>query len=155
MRLKDLLGKKSEPDVPTGRLITAADAHVFGAAPAPVAPHPPPLAHDPASCSETSPKQPSAAKAGLRTSAPDSLADAFARLLAAEQGEAPPPASPPPFPSLPPRLSDEDVERISARVAERFAEGPLRADVQRVVADVAERLVREEIARIRRAAESE
>jgi hypothetical protein len=53
------------------------------------------------------------------------------------------------------RLSDADIERLSARVAERFAAGPLRDEVRRIVAEVSERMVREEIARIRHVAESE
>lgn len=51
-------------------------------------------------------------------------------------------------------LSDADVERIAARVAERLLQGPMADRVARVVADVAERLVREEIDRIRAAARS-
>ena len=49
-------------------------------------------------------------------------------------------------------LSDADVERIAARVAERLLRGPMTDTVTRVVAEVSERLVREEIARIRAAA---
>ena len=40
------------------------------------------------------------------------------------------------------------------RVAERLGSSSLAADIQRIVADVSERLVREEIERIRQAAES-
>jgi hypothetical protein len=130
VRFKDLLGRKPEPDVSTGRLITTPAAPVEGRTSAPASAH-----QD---------------QGELRRDRPDSLADVFAHLLAAEQGESPPPPA-----RLPTRLSDEDVERISARVASRLADGPLRADVQRIVGEVAERLVREEIARIRGAAESE
>ena len=80
------------------------------------------------------------------------VADRFALLLAEEQGEAPVVA---PAAALPaPPLTDRDIDRIALRVAERLAETPLAADVQRIVAEVAERLVKEEIQRIRLAAES-
>ena len=135
MRFKDLIGRKSEPEVSPGRLVTTPAA--------PAAPNPP--AH------RTAPGAPIApiAPATPAPRAPEPLADLFARLLATEQGEPLPPQS-----SLPIRLSEADVERIAARVAERVA-GPLREDVRRVVGEVSERLVRAEIARIRGAAESE
>jgi hypothetical protein len=80
------------------------------------------------------------------------VADRFALLLAEEQGEAPvvARAAAPPAPTL----TDRDIDRIALRVAERLAETPLAADVQRIVAEVSERLVKEEIQRIRKAAES-
>ena len=59
----------------------------------------------------------------------------------------------PPSPPVGP-LSDADVERIAARVAERLLQGPMADKVARVVAEVSERLVREEIDRIRAAARS-
>ena len=51
-------------------------------------------------------------------------------------------------------LSHADVERIAARVAERLLQGPMADTVARVVAEVSERLVRDEIDRIRIAARS-
>jgi hypothetical protein len=84
----------------------------------------------------------------VRREQPESLGDVFARLLAAEQGEPPPPPGSVPF-----RLSDADVERVAARVVERF-DATLRDEVRRLVAEAAQRLIREEIDRIRRAAES-
>ena len=130
MRFKDLIGKKSEPEVPSDRGATT---------PAPRdAPVP-----------RTDPVAPSTASAPVIPVAAGSLADLFSRLLAAEQGEpAPPPAT------VSTRLNEADVERIAVRVAERF-EGALRDEVRRIVAEVTERLIREEIARIRRAAESD
>jgi CheY-like chemotaxis protein len=71
-----------------------------------------------------------------------SLADAFAALLAAEQGA---PAAA--VPLVPERLDDETLELIVARVIERMS----RDTVSDVVARVAERLVREEIERIKNA----
>ena len=89
--------------------------------------------------------------------APDSgrsiIADAFSALLAAEQGE---PGV------LPPRLrgngsgpavTDTMIEDVARRVIERLALGSsdqMQAMVKEVVSSVAERLVREEIDRIRR-----
>jgi CheY-like chemotaxis protein len=90
--------------------------------------------------------------------APESaVADAFAALFAAEQGEPLPlpPAEPQPAFSAEQAaltLSDEVIERIAARVADRLTEGLLGQTVSRVVTEVSERLVREEIARIRSAA---
>ncbi len=73
-------------------------------------------------------------------------------LLAVEQGETTLP--PPPAVDRDTALSDEDLDRLARRVAEHLASSPLAADVQRIVAEVSERLVKEEIARIRKAAES-
>jgi hypothetical protein len=80
-----------------------------------------------------------------------SLSDAFEALLSVEQGYAAPAASAatPPAPAAPAVvLSDEALELVVERVLER-----LTADaVRETVVDVAERLVREEIARIKNAA---
>jgi hypothetical protein len=48
-------------------------------------------------------------------------------------------------------LSDADVERIAARVAEQIVRGPMADVVTRIVSEVSERLVREEIERVRAA----
>lgn len=90
-----------------------------------------------------------AAVAALKASSESAVADAFAALLAEEQGEPPPPQveSPGSF-----DLSDDAIERIAARVADRLTQGLLGETVSRVVTEVSERLVREEIARIRAAA---
>ena len=73
------------------------------------------------------------------------LASAFAALLAAEQGQAPA-ASPDAF--APPQISDEVIEDIVQRVIARMADGPMR----QTVLETAERVVREEIDRIKREA---
>lgn len=75
------------------------------------------------------------------------LADAFDRLFAEEQGESP--ASPfgGPF-----GLSDADLDRVAARVFDRLSRGPMTENVRRIVVEISERLIREEIARIREAA---
>ena len=62
-------------------------------------------------------------------------------------------------PTTPPAatLTDAQIEDLVARVAERLADGvlgdELRDSVRRVVSETSERLVREEIARLRREAE--
>jgi hypothetical protein len=81
------------------------------------------------------------------------VADAFHALLSAEQGS---PAKPAAMPLVEPfAISDDAVERIASRVAERLSEGVFLETVRHVVEDVAERLVREEIARIRARAEEQ
>ena len=68
-----------------------------------------------------------------------SLADAFAALVAAEQGQS--------FTAAPQsaEVSDETIDEIVRRVIGRMSEQAART----TVADVAERLVREEIERIK------
>jgi hypothetical protein len=81
------------------------------------------------------------------------IADAFSALLAAEQGE--PGAA---FPRLPgngsaPVVTDSMIDDVARRVIQRLALGSsdqMQAMVREVVSSVAERLVREEIDRIRR-----
>jgi CheY-like chemotaxis protein len=77
------------------------------------------------------------------------IADAFSALLAAEQGE--PGATPVRFTLTPgaPTVTDELIDEITRRVVERLAPDALRAVIADVVSDVSERLVREEIERIR------
>ncbi|MFP5378186.1 MAG: response regulator [Vicinamibacteria bacterium] len=78
--------------------------------------------------------------------APPSVADAFAVFLAAEEAGS--------FgPSAKVEVTDELVDRVAARVAEKLAMGEMSAEVRAIVTDAAERLVREEIRRIRGAAE--
>jgi hypothetical protein len=81
---------------------------------------------------------------------PPSLVEAFAALLAAEQrigltpsaATVPPPSTTPAAPQGPP--SDELIEAVSRRVLARFSE-----ESRPTVLEVAERLVREEIERIK------
>jgi CheY-like chemotaxis protein len=86
-----------------------------------------------------------------------SLADAFAALLAAEQGEpsaagalwpatAPPVAAPPPA-----AVSDEVIEAITRRVLERLSDTVVRDAVSDIASKIAERLIQEEIERIKAA----
>ena len=72
------------------------------------------------------------------------LANAFAALLAAEEGQ---PVAEPAFGLLPaPRLGEDEIEQIVQRVIARLTDDTVR----RTVIDTAERLVREEIERIKR-----
>jgi hypothetical protein len=73
-----------------------------------------------------------------------SLAEAFATLLAAEHGQAITPTRRAAAPSAPP--SAEIVEDIVRQVLDRLQ----NEDMRQTVVDVAERLVREEIDRIKR-----
>jgi len=73
------------------------------------------------------------------------MADAFAALLALEQGQAPS-RLPDDWPST---LVDV-VEEIARRVAEQVAERVVRAVAPEIVSRVSERIVREEIERVRR-----
>ena len=95
------------------------------------------------------------------------VADDFAALLAFEQGEQPqPPAQSEPEPApvvvyaAPPEITDAMLEQIATRVAERLNTGLLNAmtatirdTVRAVVSETSERLVRDEIARIKGDAE--
>ena len=72
------------------------------------------------------------------------LANAFAALLAAEEGQ---PVAEPAFGLLPAtRLGEDEIEQIVQRVIDRLTDDTVR----RTVIDTAERLVREEIERIKR-----
>ena len=73
------------------------------------------------------------------------LANAFAALLAAEQGEVVPG---PPVAPAPLQVSEEMIEDIVRRVIARMADDTVR----RTVIETAERLVRDEIDRIKREA---
>jgi hypothetical protein len=79
------------------------------------------------------------------------LADAFAALLAAEHG-APQSAAAGTWPaSLPSAaaVSDELIENVTRRVLERLSDTSVREAVADIASKVAERLIREEIERIK------
>jgi hypothetical protein len=77
------------------------------------------------------------------------VADAFSALLAVEQGE--PGAAPVRLvmAQSSAELTDEVIEEITRRVIARLGPGAVKDVVSDVVAQVAERLVREEIGRLR------
>lgn len=76
------------------------------------------------------------------------LADAFAALLAAEQGRVASGVAGPSA-SAPPQVSDALVEEVTRRVLERLSSTLVRETVRDLVLQVAERLVREEIEKIK------
>jgi CheY-like chemotaxis protein len=79
------------------------------------------------------------------------LADAFAALLAAEQA-APSPTAAPMWPTLPQpaaTVTEDLVEKVTARVLDRLTDRVVQDAVAEKVSAVAERLVREEIERIK------
>jgi CheY-like chemotaxis protein len=83
------------------------------------------------------------------------VADMFAALFAAEQGEAVAPAAPhqaPSPPSGPATVTDSLVDEVTRRVVERLAPDVANELVAQIVSEVAERLIREEISRIKAAA---
>jgi CheY-like chemotaxis protein len=111
--------------------------------PAPVAEAPSPVAEVPAPAAATPVTQPEAV-AAAQPPVPihqiPTLADAFAVLLAAEKGEA--------VPSWP---ADDIVEQITKRILAQLSERLVRETVADVVNAVAERMIREEIERIKAA----
>ncbi|HXG88706.1 MAG TPA: response regulator [Vicinamibacterales bacterium] len=125
-----------------------APAPVASWAPAPVAPAPvapaPAASWVPAPVTAAAPAPSAVSAYGSNESA---VADAFAALLAEEQGE--------PLPVLPEDpnaafdLSEAAIDRIAARVVDRLTHGVMGETVMRVVSEVSERLVRDEIVRIR------
>ena len=88
-----------------------------------------------------------------------SIADAFAAILSAEQNAlgvrpawpAPavaPPAAAPPAP-VAPVITDELIDRIARRVIDQLSDRVVRETVASIASDAAERLVKEEIERIK------
>jgi CheY-like chemotaxis protein len=79
------------------------------------------------------------------------MADAFAALLAAELNEPPPPPGPSWHPPgvMSPAVTDDLVDQVTRRVLERLADRVVRDSIVDIVSKVAERLVREEIDRIK------
>lgn len=89
------------------------------------------------------------AQAAAASAAPSLIADAFAAILALEEGQ--PGAQPVRLVTgdAEPRITEALVEELTRRIIERLAPDAVRAVVADVVSEVAERLVREEIERIR------
>jgi CheY-like chemotaxis protein len=103
-------------------------------APAPRAPH------------DTAPApQPAATQAPGAPASARRLADRFETMLAVEQGELPPSALEPPVTGADAEL----VDRIARRVVEQLGDSAVRQLAAEIVSRTAERLVREEIDRIK------
>ncbi|MGE5244641.1 MAG: response regulator [Betaproteobacteria bacterium] len=78
-----------------------------------------------------------------------SLSDAFAALLAAEQGSPDAILRWPPSEPAAPTVPDDLIEDVTKRVLERLTDRVVRETASQIVPGVAERLVREEIERIK------
>jgi CheY-like chemotaxis protein len=115
-------------------------------------PLPPPLVPPPAPAAVAPPPPEPIAKEAA--SGRSIIADAFTALLAAEQGDTA--AAPPRLAgngSSPAVVTDAMVDDVAKRVIQKLALGSsdqMQSIVKQIVSDVAERLVREEIDRIRR-----
>jgi DNA-binding response OmpR family regulator len=97
----------------------------------------------------------SAVQESLEPTEPRNLvADMFAALFAAEQGESvePAPSFTPPRPESPAVVTDNLVDEVTRRVLARLAPDAADDLVVQIVSEVAERLIREEINRIKAAA---
>jgi CheY-like chemotaxis protein len=122
-------------------LVRPAPSNAAPARPAPPAPEATEAPRAP-----EAPEEPEAPEAPHPVkSSPSGLADTFATLLAVEQGELPPSAL---LPS--PRAGDDElVDRIARRVVEQLGDRAVRDLAADIVSRTAERLVREEIERIK------
>ena len=126
-------------------------APVSAAPPVSYAPPAPPPAPKPA---EAAPARPAPAPmaASPKPAPPPTLpplADAFAALLAAEQSS-PAPSSAPVWPATAPvAMTDDLVDQVVRRVLEQLSDRVMREAIGEKIAAVAERLVREEIDRIK------
>jgi CheY-like chemotaxis protein len=96
------------------------------------------------------PAAPPAPAAPARPAALPALADAFAALLAAEQGEVLA-ADAPAWPATAPSALDTDAltEEVTRRVLDRLSDQVVRETVAGIVSKVAEQLVRDEIDKIK------
>jgi CheY-like chemotaxis protein len=83
------------------------------------------------------------------------ILDAFHALLAMEQGEPRPAPRSQGSAASPAVVTDELVDEVTRRVVERLAPNAARDLVKQVVAEIAERLIREEITRIKAAADAQ
>jgi CheY-like chemotaxis protein len=107
---------------------------------------PPPAAMSPPPVVPTATPAPAAAPIpGPASTPPPSLVDAFAALLSAEQQLQIAPSAAPGHQGSAPVISDQVVDEIAKRVLARLSD-----QARPAVLDVAERLVREEIERIKR-----
>ena len=142
----DLTGDPKRPAPIEPRPIDLDPSHNFAPTPTPRAPAPPaPVGHampvsDDGIRPAPAPLEPASRLRGVGAAPVPALAEAFAALLSAEHGRAVSPSAMGP-------ASDDVVEDIVRRVIVRMGDRAVRE----TVTDVAERLVREEIARIKSA----
>jgi hypothetical protein len=137
--IKDLLRMSNKTDEKAGR---ATETNAAPDRPAASA-----RTESRASYSETPPERPSGREG--RPGAPEfAVADAFEAFLAEELGE----VATAGFGPDGIELSNLAIDRIAVRVVELLSKGPFGDKMTRIVTDVSERLVREEIAWIRASA---
>jgi CheY-like chemotaxis protein len=133
--------------------LSAAPAPVANAAPAAVAADPRRIDESPRPAETAAPAaSPAAPAAARKTDAAESrnvIADVFRMMLEAEQGDRTAPAVRLTLGQPEPTISDEMIDEVVRRVLQKLAPDATRAVVVQVVSEVAERLVRAEIARIR------
>jgi two-component system cell cycle response regulator DivK len=143
-----LLGEPHEEPRP-GRLTHPkpdANEILFGAAPVAPSPAQPPATADSRRGQSTSRSAPWPAPAEQRRSA---IADAFEALLAIEEEQRKFAEAAEQAAAQPPAMTDAVLDDIAARVVERLSPEVHNELVTRIVSEVAERLVRQEIERIR------
>ena len=146
----DLTGDPARPAPPAPAPAASWPAAVPAPAPRSIAPPapapPPPPIAPPAPALVAAPPPTPPAQGPLPLDIP-SLVDAFAALLAAEQrvGLTPSAAVVPPASASQPAVTDDVIEMVSARVLARLSD-----ESRPSILDVAERLVREEIERIKK-----
>ena len=118
-----------------------------GSDPAPAASAPAEAPAPVAEAGDSTPPVP--AVPAVEAPAPPSLADAFASLLAAEQGDLDRARAAYPWPRQAAPVGEDDlIERVAERVVQRLSDDVTGELVSEVVARVAERLVRDQIDRI-------
>jgi hypothetical protein len=148
-----------------------AAAPELAAVPAPVEEPTPVLAHEPAAYTQVAASsEPVAQLASIAVGEPvvaipvmpmvpvvprelPSIGDAFAAILAAEQADPAVSAAWPSPAAAAPAITDELVDRVSRRVIEQLTDRVVREAVAEAVSDIAERLVRDEIERIKKSIE--
>jgi len=152
-RVRELLerpkaGSKKEDDVEQYfDELDKAFANLAATPPAPAAPEPFEASVEKAAASESLPElAPEVSPAGR-----PSLADAFAALLAAERSATGTNNRPMPTLVSSPRAvpNDDAVDRVTRRVLEQLSDTVIRETVTEIVQTTAERLIREEIERIK------
>jgi CheY-like chemotaxis protein len=117
--------------------------------PAPLQEPPPELLSTPAPVAAAPSTAAAVAQAPAAPAAFPPLADAFAALLAAEQ-TSPAAVAAPAWPAAQPAAVPADlVDQVTRRVLDRMSDATVRETVSEIVTQVAERLVRDEIERIK------
>ncbi len=159
----DLPMSYGSPPAPVSPLVAAPVAHDATFAPGPAFDEPVEVAEPPAPFAAAAPVAPARPvepfvpapapppPAPPKPATLPPLSDAFAALLAAEQGSPHPPTAPVWPATAPPALAitDDVIEDVTRRVLDQLSDQVVRQTVADIVSKVAERLVSEEIERIK------